>query len=81
MRRRLNSDQSVTAARSPHSHRLGAARSRLCGIGQPILTHMENPFELYWLAFVLTGDRNGSADAVAEALDLDDAANPFLRIG
>src|SRR5262245_10574240 len=40
---------------------------------------MENPYELYWLAFVLTGDPNLSVDAVAESPDGDGAANPFFE--
>jgi hypothetical protein len=35
--------------------------------------------ELLWLAFLLTGDRASSVEAVAAAMDLDDAGNPFFR--
>lgn len=35
--------------------------------------------ELLWLAYLLTGDRASSVDAVAAAMDLDDAGNPFFR--
>ena len=40
---------------------------------------MEHPYELYWLAFVLTGDPNSSIDAVADSLDAGEAANPFFE--
>jgi hypothetical protein len=35
--------------------------------------------ELLWLAFLLTGDRELSVDAVADATDMNDAGNPFFR--
>ncbi len=35
--------------------------------------------ELLWLAFLLTGDREMSVDAVADATDMNDAGNPFFR--
>lgn len=35
--------------------------------------------ELLWLAFLLTGDRSTSVEAVASAMDVDDAGNPFFR--
>jgi hypothetical protein len=35
--------------------------------------------ELLWLAFLLTGDREMSVDAVAGATDMNDAGNPFFR--
>jgi len=41
---------------------------------------MENPYELYWLAFVLTGDPNLSIDAVADSLDAGEAATISLAL-
>lgn len=35
--------------------------------------------ELLWLAYLLTGDRATSVEAVASAMDMDDAGNPFFR--
>lgn len=35
--------------------------------------------ELLWLAYLLTGDRGTSVEAVADAMDLSDAGNPFFR--
>ena len=35
--------------------------------------------ELLWLAFLLTGDREMSVEAVVDAMDLSDAGNPFFR--
>lgn len=35
--------------------------------------------ELLWLAYLLTGDRQTSMDAVVHAMDTSDAANPFFR--
>ena len=35
--------------------------------------------ELLWLAFLLTGDRGLSVEAVAGAMDMEDAGNPFFR--
>ena len=34
--------------------------------------------QLYWLAYLLTGDRACSVEAAIEALNTDDAANPFF---
>jgi DNA-directed RNA polymerase specialized sigma24 family protein len=38
----------------------------------------ERIVDLYWLAYLLTGDRERSAQAVIEALEMPDAANPFF---
>ncbi len=38
----------------------------------------ERLFDLYWLAYLLTGDRERSAQAVIETLEMPDAANPFF---
>jgi hypothetical protein len=35
--------------------------------------------EMLWLAFLLTGDREMSVEAVVDAMDLSDAGNPFFR--
>jgi len=35
-------------------------------------------FDLYWLAYLLTGDRERSAQAVIETIEMPDAANPFF---
>ena len=35
--------------------------------------------ELYWLAFLLTGDQQQSVQAFTNALDAEDGANPFFR--
>ena len=35
--------------------------------------------QLYWLAFLLTGDRERGVGAAIEALNTDDAANPFFE--
>lgn len=35
--------------------------------------------ELLWLAYLLTGDRGMSVEAVVDAMDLSDAGNPFFR--
>jgi len=35
--------------------------------------------ELYWLAFLLTGDREQSVQAFAEAFELENSANPVFR--
>lgn len=35
--------------------------------------------ELLWLAYLLTGDREMSLDVVVQAMDLEDASNPFFR--
>lgn len=35
--------------------------------------------ELYWLAFLLTGDQQESVQAFTNALDVEDGANPFFR--
>jgi DNA-directed RNA polymerase specialized sigma24 family protein len=35
--------------------------------------------ELLWLAFLLTGDREMSVEAVVDAMDLNDTGNPFFR--
>lgn len=42
-------------------------------------TFAQERSELLWLAFLLTGDRAASVEAVAAAMDLDDAGNPFFR--
>jgi hypothetical protein len=34
--------------------------------------------QLYWLAFLLTGDRACSVEAAVEALNTEDAASPFF---
>src|SRR5437879_5784186 len=39
----------------------------------------EHQAELYWLAFLLTGDREHSAEAVTRALDFKDAGNRTFR--
>lgn len=38
----------------------------------------EHCSELYWLAFLLTGDKEQSVQAFTHALEVEDAANPFL---
>jgi len=35
--------------------------------------------ELLWLAYLLTGDRDKSHDAVVNAMDVNDTSNPFFR--
>jgi len=53
---------------------------RLTGAEQALEgTFEERRPELYWLAFLLTGHRERSVDAVTEALDFADGANPFFR--
>lgn len=39
----------------------------------------EHHSELYWLAFLLTGDQQLSVQAFTNALDFEDGANPFFR--
>ena len=36
-------------------------------------------FDLYWLGYLLTGDRERSVQAVIETLEMPDAANPFFE--
>ena len=38
-------------------------------------------FDLYWLGYLLTGDRERSVQAVIETLEMPDVANQFLRAG
>ena len=40
--------------------------------------HQDQAAQLYWLAFLLPGDCACSFDAAVEALNTDDAANPFF---
>jgi hypothetical protein len=40
---------------------------------------MQQTYELFWLAFLLTGNREVNIEAVVEALDLDDTANSFFK--
>ena len=40
--------------------------------------YQDQAAQLYWLAFLLTGDRARSVEAAVEALNTDDAANPFF---
>lgn len=56
----------------PHTSNLGmeAALAR---------TFAKERSELLWLAYLLTGDRANSVQAVASAMDVDDAGNPFFR--
>jgi len=42
-------------------------------------TFVREESELLWLAFLLTGDRETSMDAVVKAMDVNDATNPFFR--
>ena len=35
--------------------------------------------ELLWLAYLLTGDRDISIEVLADAMNMEDAANPFFR--
>jgi hypothetical protein len=35
--------------------------------------------ELYWLAFILTGDQQLSVQAFTHTLDFEDGASPFFR--
>src|SRR5215831_9012698 len=39
----------------------------------------EEMSNLYWLAYLLTGDRERSLQTVMETLELEDAANPFFE--
>jgi DNA-directed RNA polymerase specialized sigma24 family protein len=39
----------------------------------------EHQAELYWLAFLLTGDRDHGAEAVIRTVDFTDGANPTFR--
>jgi len=39
----------------------------------------EHSSELYWLAFLLTGDQEQSLQSFTNALDVKDGANPFFR--
>jgi DNA-directed RNA polymerase specialized sigma24 family protein len=39
----------------------------------------EHSSELYWLAFLLTGDREQSVQAFTRAFELEDGANPVFR--
>src|SRR5215467_7677181 len=36
-------------------------------------------FDLYWLGYLLTGDREQSVQAAIETLEMPDAANPFFE--
>lgn len=36
-------------------------------------------FDLYWLGYLLTGDRQRSVQAVIEIIEMPDAANPFFK--
>jgi hypothetical protein len=36
-------------------------------------------FDLYWLGYLLTGDRERSVRAVIETIEMPDAANPFFE--
>ena len=36
-------------------------------------------FDLYWLGYLLTGDRERSVQAVIETIEMPDAANPFFE--
>src|SRR5579859_3597694 len=40
--------------------------------------HKDQAAQLYWLAFLLTGDRECSVEATIEVLSTGDAANPFF---
>jgi DNA-directed RNA polymerase specialized sigma24 family protein len=40
---------------------------------------VEQQSELYWLAYLLTGHRESSLDAVMEVVDASDDANPFFN--
>ena len=39
---------------------------------------LADPFRIYWLAYLLTGQREPSLDVALEAIDLSDDANPFF---
>jgi hypothetical protein len=43
-----------------------------------MLSQQSKP-ELLWLAYLLTGDRGMSVEAVADAVDVTDPGNPFFR--
>jgi hypothetical protein len=45
---------------------------------QELRPQMQQTYELFWLAFLLTGNREVNIDAVAEALDVADSTNSFF---
>jgi DNA-directed RNA polymerase specialized sigma24 family protein len=59
----------------------GGMRRQRATEAQTALYHLfeEHSSELYWLAFLLTGDREQSVQAFTRAFELENGANPVFR--